>query len=388
PTTVDLQMQNPLEEGLTYEVQSVVPETNYQVMNDAVPGNLGGEYADPGIVSPAVRDLLDAWTRDAETPFQQLLAIQTRLRAFEYSTSVDNEASSDYLARFLLETKAGYCQQFATAFALLARELGMEARVSVGFLPGSTSPSAPNQYVVRGTDAHAWPEVYFEDLGWISFEPTPRELTTPPGYTIQGGGTTPVGVNLQSERNRFVDPALREGGNNLQDFRDPAGAARGPADPTGAEDRGPTRWETAFANLLRVLTFGAIAFLLAVPLLKETRRKRRYARADGTRSRATAAFLDFEDAAAELASPRADAESAVAYVSRIARSHRVPRPPAIRLARIFEAAQYAPREIPPNQAVEAQRLASQLRRNLWSEATWWERASRLFSPTRLVGRQS
>lgn len=390
PKTVDLQLQTALEEGFTYEVQSIVPETSFAVMNNAQPGDLGGEYADnlPDI-SPAVADLLETWTRDAETPFQKLLAIQTRLRGFEYSTAVDNAASSDYLARFLLETKSGYCQQFATAFTVLARMLGMEARVSVGFLPGSTSPSAPTQYVVRGTDAHAWPEVFFQGLGWISFEPTPRAETAPPGYTNPAvSGTTSV-ASLRGPENAEPNPG--GGPRNADDLSDVRGNPAGAAGGGGAgqnRNRGPSRWESAFANLMRVIVIALIAFLLAVPFLKELRSKRRYARAAGTRGRATAAFLDFEDVASELASPRTGAESAVAYARRISRSHRVPKPPVMRLARIFEAAQYAPREIPAGQATEARRLARELRRSLWSEATWWERAVRLFSPTRLLGRTS
>jgi hypothetical protein len=264
----------------------------------------------------------------------------------------------------------------------------MEARVSVGFLPGETSPAEPNKYIVRGTDAHAWPEVYFEDLGWISFEPTPRGETAPPGYTIEGGEASAGGVNLQSIGNEVQQPGRGRNASDLQDVRDPAGGEGAGNAPAPARDRGPSRWETAFENLLRAVVVAAFVFLLAVPLLKEMRTRRRYARANGSRGRATAAFLDFEDVAAELASPRHGSESAVSYARRISRSHRVPRPPAIRLARIFEAAQYAPGEIPEQQVTEARRLARDLRRSLWSEATWWERASRLFSPIRLLGRTS
>ena len=389
PRTADLQLQTAIEPGLTYTVQSAVPQTNYEILDSAQPGALDGQYTETGIVSPDVRDLLETWTRGADTPFQKLLAIQTQLRAFEYSTAVDNVASSDYLRRFLLETKAGYCQQFATAFTVMARMLGMEARVSVGFLPGETSPSEPNKYIVRGTDAHAWPEVYFQDLGWISFEPTPRAETAPPGYTVEGDGGTGGAVNLQSIGNEVQRPGQGRNESDLSDVRgNPAGATEDVQPAGGNADRGPSRWETAFENLLRALVITAFVLLLAVPLLKEARTRRRYARANGARGRATAAFLDFEDVAADLASPRNGSESAVAYAHRISRTHRVPRPPAMRLARIFEAAQYAPEEIPEQQVTEARRLARDLRRSLWSEATWWERASRLFSPFRLLGRAS
>ena len=384
PRTADLQLQSELTEGTTYTVRSLVPETSFQVMNAAEPGDLGGVYRGLPDLDPAVVDLLEQWTAEAETPFERLLAIQTQLRAFDYSTEVDNEASSDYLRRFLLETKRGYCQQFATAFTLLARRLGMEARVAVGFLPGETSPEAPTEYLVRGTDAHAWPEVYFENVGWVAFEPTPRDVTAPPGYTIEGGNL-PSTAGLRGPENDFENP--RGGGDGLAPQQDPAdGGGRRANIRGGAQDQGPTRWERAFAGLVRVVVVAVIVFLALVPLLKELRSKRRYARAGSARGRATAAFFDFQDAAAELASPRRAAESAVAYARRVSRTRHVPRPTALRLARIFEAAQYAPHDVESKDVSEARNLARDLKRSLWSEATWWERAMRLFSPARLVSR--
>lgn len=383
PLTADLQLRTPIPQGLTYTVQSLVPRASFEVMSAAQPGDLPGNYTQLPEISPAVDDLLARWTRGASTPFEELLAIQTQLRGFDYSLAVDQEASSDYLARFLLETRSGYCQQFATAFALLARRRGYEARVSVGFLPGQTSPEAPDEYLVRGTDAHAWPEVFFEGIGWIAFEPTPREEAVPPGYTNpEIAGTTTV-AGLRGPENLAPTPTPGVGDGNLQEFRDPAGRpGRGGNVP--GQNPGPSRWERAFERLAVTLIVGVALFLLAVPLLKELKTKRRYRQAETRRGRATAAFLDFQDAAAELASPRRTTESAVAYATRLSRSHEVTPAKALRLARIFEAAQYAPRDIADKEVTEARRLAHDLRRTLWSEATWWERAARLFAPRGLT----
>src|SRR3712207_4158222 len=114
-----------------------------------MPGELQGEYRQLPEISPEVRDLLERRADGAETPFEQLLAIESEMRACEYSTEDDNEASSDYLRQFLLETRSGHCQQFTTAVTVLARMLGYEARVSVGFLPGETDPATPTRYIVR-----------------------------------------------------------------------------------------------------------------------------------------------------------------------------------------------------------------------------------------------
>ncbi len=66
--------------------------------------------------------------------------------------------------------RRGYCEQFAGTYAAFARSIGLPARVAVGFTPGELTDGV---YVVRGQHAHAWPEVWFEGIGWVPFEPTP-----------------------------------------------------------------------------------------------------------------------------------------------------------------------------------------------------------------------
>ncbi|MGH2809065.1 MAG: transglutaminaseTgpA domain-containing protein [Actinomycetota bacterium] len=384
--TGDLELQTPVDNDFTYEVDSTVPDVSFREMQGAVVGDLDGRYEQVPAHDPEIDDLADQWTRGADTDFEQLLAIQNHLRNdFEYSTQVDREASSDYLHRFLTETRAGYCQQFATAFAILARLQGFPTRVGVGFLPGSASLEDPNEYIVSGTDAHAWPEVYFEGLGWVIFEPTPRGSAIPPGYTIEGGGVTGVGGSLRGPENRFLLPRGGRGPADLQGARDPNAGAVGDAGPT-AEERRRQEWERRFATLTRVLVLALVLFLLAVPASKAWRIRRGYAQARDARQRATAAFVEFEREASELAFPRERSESAVAYARRVARGRRVQRGSAVRLATIFEAAQYALASIPAEESDEARILARDLKRSLWNGATWWDRALRLFSPLGLTGR--
>ncbi len=111
------------------------------------------------------------------TRTQQALALQNWFRSddFQYSLSVQRGHGTDALASFLdPETgRVGYCEQFAGAYAALARSLGLPARVAVGFTPGEPDPDDPTFVEVRGLNAHAWPEVYFSGVGWVPFEPTP-----------------------------------------------------------------------------------------------------------------------------------------------------------------------------------------------------------------------
>jgi hypothetical protein len=88
----------------------------------------------------------------------------------------------DAVEAFLTDRR-GYCVQFASTMALMARALDIPARVAVGFLPGEQVQ--PGMYEIRADDAHAWPELYFEGVGWVRFEPTPSSRTgLPPSWAV------------------------------------------------------------------------------------------------------------------------------------------------------------------------------------------------------------
>ena len=123
-----------------------------------------------------MRAVLDEITDDGDSALQIARKVQAYLRGptFTYSLELADQAadgnlSDEPLARFL-ETKRGYCVQFASAMVMLSRAAGIPARMAVGFLPGSIDG---DDRVVRVSDAHAWPELYFPRLGWVRFEPTP-----------------------------------------------------------------------------------------------------------------------------------------------------------------------------------------------------------------------
>jgi len=102
------------------------------------------------------------------------LALQDWFRdEFTYETDVDYRSDADPVAAFL-DRREGFCQQFASAYALMARSLGLPARVAVGFTQGDAvdGTDGSTTYVVRGRHAHTWPEVHFDGVGWVPFEPT------------------------------------------------------------------------------------------------------------------------------------------------------------------------------------------------------------------------
>jgi transglutaminase-like putative cysteine protease len=167
--------------GLTYKVTSVVPETSPDQLRKAPPSirgrsQLGQEferYTRMGAAGTArVRQLASQLGERNATPYAKALAIQEHLRSedFKYSLRVSPGHSGNAIDQFLFVTKIGYCEQFAGSFAVLARMMGLPTRVAVGFQPGAERAGT---FTVKDKDAHAWPEVYFEGIGWTAFEPTP-----------------------------------------------------------------------------------------------------------------------------------------------------------------------------------------------------------------------
>jgi protein-glutamine gamma-glutamyltransferase len=118
-----------------------------------------------------VYDLALEWTAGAGTPYDAVKAIENRLQEeYRYSERVPTRPLP--LHGFLFQERAGYCQQFSGAMALMLRMVGIPARVAAGFSPGSYN-SDSKEYRVRDLDAHSWVEVYFTGIGWVPFDPTP-----------------------------------------------------------------------------------------------------------------------------------------------------------------------------------------------------------------------
>ena len=112
-------------------------------------------------------------TADANTPWAQADAIARYLNTdggFVYNDQVARSHSIDTLEEFLFDRREGYCEQFASAFAAMARSVGLPTRIAVGYSYGTPQNGV---WHVKNKDAHAWPEVYFAGLGWVPLEPTP-----------------------------------------------------------------------------------------------------------------------------------------------------------------------------------------------------------------------
>lgn len=129
----------------------------------------------------------------AATPLAKAEDLVNWFRSGRFRYSLDPpRAAGNPLVSFLTVTRTGYCQQFAGAYAVLAREVGLPSRVAVGFAPGTRTGSGT--WLVSGADAHVWPEVYLgPDVGWTPVEPTPGVASTEPvpaGVIVPAGSTT------------------------------------------------------------------------------------------------------------------------------------------------------------------------------------------------------
>ncbi|HHU09506.1 MAG TPA: transglutaminase domain-containing protein, partial [Intrasporangiaceae bacterium] len=228
-----------------------------------------------------VRSVLETILVPDMSEIDKARAIQDYLRGPEFTYSlelVDPSTDPELAAReldpvsFFLETKQGYCTQFATAMIMMARAEGIPARFAVGFLPGAAARGGDRQVVAA--DAHAWPELYFDGVGWLRFEPTPATRTggSPPAYTedrqadaVDPSRTDPTGTRApntarQERPDVPLDPDL------------PAGSTTSPSTWTTVRDR--------FGWLVLALVVGGLGAVTMPASATWERRRRRRAAAD------------------------------------------------------------------------------------------------------------
>ncbi|MGY1639483.1 transglutaminaseTgpA domain-containing protein, partial [Geodermatophilus sp. SYSU D00742] len=128
-------------------------------------------------LDPAATDLVTSLTAGLSSPYERVRAIYGHFTdpasGYAYSLSTAPGTSGDDLVDFL-RLRRGYCEQYAGAMATLVRAAGVPARVVLGYTPGTVQPDGSR--LVTSDDAHAWVEAYFDDLGWIPFDPTPIDV--------------------------------------------------------------------------------------------------------------------------------------------------------------------------------------------------------------------
>jgi transglutaminase-like putative cysteine protease len=142
---------------------------------------------------------------DATDPYEIALRLERYLRqSYKYTLEPPASELPSAYAAFLFDTRAGYCQHFAGAMAMLLRFNGVPARVAVGFTSGELESAG--LYSVSTGNAHAWVEAYFPTVGWVAFDPTPgRNLPTPGASSTSPGFKDPFAATTDGQTSSPTD---------------------------------------------------------------------------------------------------------------------------------------------------------------------------------------
>lgn len=325
-------------QGQRYEVVSQVPRPTLEQIR-AAEADADGLNVDvrglPDSTPARVAELAEQVTADARTDYDRLTALQDWFRGPDFTYSLRapvlegfDGTGSDAVAAFL-EVREGYCIHFAGAFALMARALDMPSRIVVGFLPGTyTGDTEDGQRVAEVTTGqlHAWPEVHFEGVGWVPFEPT---------------------KSLGNET-RFLPASEAGQDDGGEDISGPTPTttptSTASAAPNERPDDGPTDAAGSTLRLVDLrpylLTVGGVILVGVLPLVLRTLRRRSLGRraAEGD---AGAAWRMLQAAAIDLGVTAPAAESPRAFGARLVASHHAPAEEVSRLVAGIERASYS-----------------------------------------------
>ena len=374
PDSGSLATDKETSDGMRYTVESALPRLRAQELSSVsgvVPADVASRYLDlPPNLSRLVRRTAQDVAGDQTTPYRRAKALQDWFRAnFEYDLSVDPGHDANAMDQFL-QSRHGYCEQFAGTYAAMARLLGLPARVAVGFTAGTRD--ADGRWHVTGKEAHAWPEVYLSGFGWVAFEPTPgRGLPGAEDYTevppAQAADTTVETVPETTAPSEQIEP-------------EPEMTESTAPDPVEESTRG-SRWFVLAGLAGLLLLYG-----VGVPLAKRRRVLRRREAAATPADRVLVAWSEAtEDMAAAGFRSRPD-ETAAEYAHRVCRAAGPAGPALVRLADDTSAAAWSAGGVAAEVATRAEREAANVAGELRAQAGWRERLVKALDPRPLFGR--
>ncbi|MGH1488252.1 MAG: transglutaminase TgpA family protein [Acidimicrobiales bacterium] len=377
-------------DGVSYSLVSNVPAFSVEQLqagSEFIPQDVAERYLSlPSNLSPIVQEQALTLTSGFETRYDKMRALQDHFRGYAYNVQL-GPRQGDPIEQFLAE-REGFCQQFAGTFALMARSLGVPARVATGFTWGDpTGPADPETgfttYSVTGRQTHAWPEVYFDDLGWVAFEPTPgRGLPGAASYTgvaaeqssdVQpnnpGQPTTTTTIDPNNAPGVSVDPGIEDFFGD--EFIEPV--------DTGVGGGFSIPWRL----VLPILALAAYA--IGMPLIWHLRRSAR-------RNKATTPARRVETAWAEAVESlelgfdirRQPAETRTEYAGRLETDRRVPSSEFTTLAETATVARFHPGGVTDLKAEQADQLSTRIETAVNNRVPIYARYRRLLDPRRLL----
>jgi transglutaminase-like putative cysteine protease len=223
-------------------------------------GGLDSIYFEKGDIDPKVVNLAAELTNGKSTPYDKAIALEKFFdgNGFTYQLQTATGSDETALVDFLLRSRAGFCEQYASAMAIMARAAGLPSRVAIGYTAGFTSGDYRS---ITTQDAHAWVEIFFPGQGWTLFDPTPLTdgRTYTPPYATESAGAVPSDDPTTSETDPS-SPSAEASAPNKEDRADPDAA--GGAITPGSDDNNPTwLWWAIGAAALLALLFSVLARL-------------------------------------------------------------------------------------------------------------------------------
>ena len=330
--------------GQSYDIVSAVPRLDAAELAKAtgdIPKDVAATYlALPVDFPPQVRSLAAGIVGNAGTPYAAAKRLQDFFRGgeFTYDLNVPPGHGDGALERFLFQTRRGYCEQFAGAYAAMARAVGLPSRVGVGFTTGELGPDGV--YSVHGYHGHAWPEVYLAGFGWVPFEPTPgRGIPGGESYTgvpeAQAAPNAPNTATTLATTTTVTTPG-QAGPSTTVPRRDVGDNGSS----TTPQKRSP--WPRRLAVAAALLVLLPSAWIGALALARALRRRRRRAAAADAAARVVVAWQEVGDALTLAGVPARPSETPTEYAARAARLAGIDAEALGGLAGLTTASRYAP----------------------------------------------
>ncbi len=300
-----------------YQVSSLDVQPTAQQLRNAADSSASRLAQVPKGLDPLIAETALEVVGDAATDYEKAIALQEWFRGEDFEYSLDTPVEEgfdgsglDALVPFL-EAKTGYCVHFASAMAVMARTLGIPARIAVGFLPGSPVPgSNQGDFRVSSHDLHSWPELYFAGTGWVRFEPTSSLGIVPDfGETPVDDPQTPDVDESESTATATATPSATPSA--------PSSLAPAPETSDPADASTTDAWWTALGVVLGFVV--GLLLLLSPALVRAGIRARRFRQIRLGRSPKASAWRELAESARDLglsappgSTPRQLAESLAA----------------------------------------------------------------------------
>jgi transglutaminase-like putative cysteine protease len=305
-------------------------------------------------------------TAGATTEFEKGILLERFFRdeeLFTYTVDIDPGHSAEDLADWLFTEdspnyRKGYCEQFATAMAVMARTVDVPSRVVLGFTPGETG--ADGVITVRQKNAHAWVELWVDGKGWVRFDPTPRSDGANPATTADIGfdpfqfvpeeGSSEPGATPGDPTPLNLAELLARAG----ELEIPEVSAGGSVAVGGGIDLPVWFW----------LLGGLTVMVAIIPAIKLVRRRRRMARLE--RGDISAAWAHIVDHLGDLGSPVPDHLTPLELAAGVG-------PPLRPLAEVYTAATFGRDDVTSGEVGRAVESMRSTERHLKRTHTRWRR---------------